>query len=228
MHAENLRKAATREAQFNSHCCVFCFSRAAGTLSVQEFLAIPELEHNPLVNRVVHTFDIDKSGEVDFREFVSSLSVFATHEAEGKEQKYKCTARGTATATHAIITAHEIAGTQKRRAMNVLAHASQARTEWKGELRSSLFLVSSIMFPLRFLVTFRVYDVDNDGFISNADLYHVLKAMVGSNLNDVQLQQLVDRTIIQGDKDKDGKLSYEEFKEMVKDGELEQKLKIDF
>jgi len=58
---------------------------------VQEFLAIPELEHNPLVNRVVHTFDIDKSGEVDFREFVSSLSVFATHESQGKEQKYKCT-----------------------------------------------------------------------------------------------------------------------------------------
>jgi serine/threonine-protein phosphatase 2B regulatory subunit len=57
---------------------------------VQEFLAIPELEHNPLVNRVVHTFDIDKSGEVDFREFVSSLSVFATHESQGKEQKYKC------------------------------------------------------------------------------------------------------------------------------------------
>lgn len=64
-----------------------------GTLSVQEFLAIPELEHNPLVNRVVHTFDMDKSGEVDFREFVTSLSVFATHstsEADGKEQKYKC------------------------------------------------------------------------------------------------------------------------------------------
>ena len=65
----------------------FC---VVGTLSVDEFLAIPELEHNPLVNRVVHTFDIDKSGEVDFREFVTSLSVFATHEAQGKEQKYKC------------------------------------------------------------------------------------------------------------------------------------------
>lgn len=36
-----------------------------------------------------------------------------------------------------------------------------------------------------------------------------VSAQVGSNLNDVQLQQLVDRTIIQGDKDKDGKLSYE-------------------
>ena len=27
--------------------------------------------------------------------------------------------------------------------------------------------------------------------------FHVLKAMVGNNLNDVQLQQLVDRTILQ-------------------------------
>jgi hypothetical protein len=35
--------------------------------------------------------------------------------------------------------------------------------------------------------------------------------MVGDNLNAIQLQQLVDRTIAQGDKDFDGKLSKEEF-----------------
>mgnify|MGYP000455481131 CR=1 FL=1 len=58
-----------------------------------------------------------------------------------------------------------------------------------------------------------MYDVNGDGFISNGDLFHVLKAMVGNNLSDVQLQQLVDRTILQGDKDKDGKLSYNEFVE---------------
>src|SRR5688500_7304329 len=69
-------------------CCWFASS--PGTLSVQEFLAIPELENNPLVNRVVSTFDTDKSGEVDFREFVKSLSVFATNETQGKEEKYKC------------------------------------------------------------------------------------------------------------------------------------------
>ena len=28
------------------------------------------------------------------------------------------------------------------------------------------------------LVTFKLYDVDADNFISNADLFHVLKAMV--------------------------------------------------
>ena len=38
--------------------------------------------------------------------------------------------------------------------------------------------------------------------------------MVGNNLNDVQLQQLVDRTIIKADKDFDGKISFEEFCEV--------------
>jgi serine/threonine-protein phosphatase 2B regulatory subunit len=78
-----------------------------------------------------------------------------------------------------------------------------------------------------FAVTFKVYDVDSDGYISNADLFHVLKAMVGNNLNDIQLQQLVDRTILQGDKDKDGKLSYAEFVDMVKETDIEHKLKIE-
>ena len=58
---------------------------------------------------------------------------------------------------------------------------------------------------------FRIYDVNNDGYISNGDLFRILKIMVGDNLNDVQLQQLVDRTILQADKDKDGKLSVGEF-----------------
>ena len=46
---------------------------------------------------------------------------------------------------------------------------------------------------------FRVYDLDEDGYISNGELFKVLKMMVGNNLNDIQLQQLVDRTIIQAD-----------------------------
>ena len=33
--------------------------------------------------------------------------------------------------------------------------------------------------------------------------------MVGSNLKDSQLQQIVDKTIINADKDGDGKISYE-------------------
>ena len=73
---------------------------------------------------------------------------------------------------------------------------------------------------------FQIYDINNDGYISNGELFQVLKMMVGSNLNDVQLQQLVDRTIIKADKDMDGKISFEEFTEMVKDLDAIDKLTI--
>ena len=39
----------------------------------------------------------------------------------------------------------------------------------------------------------------------------VLKMMVGSNLKDTQLQQIVDKTILFADKDEDGKIGFEEF-----------------
>lgn len=60
-------------------------------------------------------------------------------------------------------------------------------------------------------VAFRIYDMDNDGFISNGELFQVLKMMVGNNLKDTQLQQIVDKTILFADKDEDGKISFEEF-----------------
>lgn len=41
---------------------------------------------------------------------------------------------------------------------------------------------------LRF--AFKVYDIDRDGYISNGELFIVLKMMVGSNLKDGQLQQV--------------------------------------
>lgn len=53
--------------------------------------------------------------------------------------------------------------------------------------------------------------MDNDGFISNGELFQVLKMMVGNNLKDTQLQQIVDKTILFADKDEDGKISFEEF-----------------
>jgi len=40
------------------------------------------------------------------------------------------------------------------------------------------------------IVAFKVYDMDRDGFISNGELFIVLKMMVGNNLKDQQLQQV--------------------------------------
>ena len=89
---------------------------------------------------------------------------------------------------------------------------------------SSLSASASSEEKLRF--AFQIYDVNNDGFISNGELFSVLKMMVGNNLNDTQLQQLVDRTIIKADEDMDGKISFEEFWKMVQDLDVIERLVI--
>eukprot|EP01130_Rhizamoeba_saxonica_P014762 TRINITY_DN647_c0_g1_i2.p2 TRINITY_DN647_c0_g1~~TRINITY_DN647_c0_g1_i2.p2 ORF type:complete len:133 (+),score=36.63 TRINITY_DN647_c0_g1_i2:385-783(+) len=130
-------------------------------------MQIPELAMNPLLERVLQIFDENKDNEIEFKEFINSLSVFSG--TGNKEAKLK--------------------------------------------------------------FCFRVYDIDGDGFISNGELFHVLSMMVGNNLNDVQLQQIVDKTIIDGDTTGDGKISYEEFKILVKnldELDLETKLSISF
>ena len=40
--------------------------------------------------------------------------------------------------------------------------------------------------------------------------------MTGKNLSNNQLQQIVDRTILYLDKDEDGRISFEEFRQLVK------------
>mmetsp|Transcript_42441 Transcript_42441/g.77037 ORF Transcript_42441/g.77037 Transcript_42441/m.77037 type:complete len:191 (-) Transcript_42441:29-601(-) len=103
-----------------------------------------------------------------------------------------------------------------------------------GEIQFSEFISGLSVFSrkgndeqkLKF--AFRIYDIDNDGFISNGELFLVLKKMVGQNLTPEQLQQIVDKTIVEADKDMDGKLSYEEFVTMLADSEtIAQKLSID-
>lgn len=39
----------------------------SGSLSVEEFMSLPELQQNPLVQRVIDIFDTDGNGEVDFK-----------------------------------------------------------------------------------------------------------------------------------------------------------------
>ena len=74
---------------------------------------------------------------------------------------------------------------------------------------------------------FKVYDIDRDGFISNGELFLVLKMMVGNNLKDVQLQQIVDKTIVEADKDGDGKISFEEFTHMVEATDVSRSMTLD-
>lgn len=135
----------------------------SGSLSVEEFMSLPELQQNPLVHRVISIFDTDQNGEVDFKEFIQGVSQFSV----------------------------------------------------KGDKQSKLKFA------------FRIYDIDNDGYISNGELFQVLKMMVGSNLNDTQLQQIVDKTILLADKDNDGRVSFDEFCAVVGNTDIHKKMVVD-
>ena len=101
-------------------------SDGSGSISMEEFLSLPELGQNPLVQRVIglegrmittfliemlclDIFDDDSSGEVDFKEFLRGVSQFSVQ--GDREAKLK--------------------------------------------------------------FAFRIYDLDNDGFISNGELFKV-------------------------------------------------------
>ncbi|XP_065175096.1 calcineurin subunit B type 1-like [Sycon ciliatum] len=136
---------------------------SSGSLTVDEFMSLPELQQNPLVTRVIDIFDTDRNGEVDFKEFIEGMSLFSS----------------------------------------------------KGDNESKLKFA------------FRIYDIDKDGYISNGELFQVLKMMVGNNLKDVQLQQIVDKTIMYADKDGDGRISFEEFIAIVGNSDVSSKMVVD-
>lgn len=80
-------------------------------------MSLPELQQNPLVQRVIDIFDADGNGEVDFKEFIQGVSQFSV----------------------------------------------------KGDKLSKL----------RF--AFRIYDMDNDGYISNGELFQVRLRRISLN-----------------------------------------------
>eukprot|EP01134_Creolimax_fragrantissima_P008477 CFRG8477T1 len=75
---------------------------------------------------------------------------------------------------------------------------------------------------------FRIYDIDNDGFITPRELRDVMKMMAGSYLADEDLDKVVKQTIEEADKDGDGKISRAEFNKVLGHADPVSKMTIDF
>jgi serine/threonine-protein phosphatase 2B regulatory subunit len=76
------------------------------------------------------------------------------------------------------------------------------------------------------VVAFKIYDIDEDGFIGYSDLLQIVKSMVGNSLSDRQIHEMCQETIFDSDTDRDGKLSFREFKTALFDCEIEKILNI--
>jgi Ca2+-binding EF-hand superfamily protein len=75
---------------------------------------------------------------------------------------------------------------------------------------------------------FKIYDKDGDGKISKDDLSHILSCLVGLNIPQEQVNQIVSRTMKEADLDKDNHLDFEEFKRALGDVEIGDKMSFQF
>lgn len=55
---------------------------SSGFVHRSELLKIPELAVNPIANRVVDMFDIDKKDNINFKNFIDTLSPFSPHSSK--------------------------------------------------------------------------------------------------------------------------------------------------
>lgn len=79
------------------------------------------------------------------------------------------------------------------------------------------------------VVAFQVYDVNNDGKIDYDDLYQIVQCMVGNNIPQQEIQNIVQESIQEADVlDGDGAISFLEFKRAMFNADLENILTIEF
>ncbi|PVV01510.1 hypothetical protein BB560_004070 [Smittium megazygosporum] len=103
-----------------------------------------------------------------------------------------------------------------------------------GEVNFSEFIVRLSSFSSKgkkaekLAFAFQIYDMDRDGFISNGELFLVLKMMVGNNLTPEQLQQIVDKTMADADTTGNGKINFEEFCNYVNRNDIVKQLTLEF
>lgn len=80
--------------------------------------------------------------------------------------------------------------------------------------------------PQRAAVAFRIFDADEDQYVTAADLLRWLQATNRRGLSQAQLEQIVHSTVSQCDEDGDGQLSYQEFRQLVSASSTERNMSL--
>ncbi|XP_075906231.1 calcineurin B homologous protein 2 isoform X1 [Nelusetta ayraudi] len=75
---------------------------------------------------------------------------------------------------------------------------------------------------------FQLYDQDRDGKISREELLQVLRAMLGIQVTEEQLQSIVERAIQEADLDGDDAISFDEFKKSLAKVNVDHKMSTGF
>lgn len=114
------------------------------------------------------------------------------------------------------------------RVLTVFDTDGDKNVDFKEFVRALAIFSNEVEKREKLLFTFKMYDIDGDGRISNKDLFQTLQIMVGTNLTEIQLQQIVDKTFIEADLDRDGYISFAEFEKIVMSSDYGDKLTLQF
>ncbi|KYQ90431.1 calcium-binding EF-hand domain-containing protein [Tieghemostelium lacteum] len=125
-----------------------------GSIDIEDFNQIPELSMNPILPRIISIFDVNRNGQLNFKQFIQTLSNF--HPNADKHDKIK--------------------------------------------------------------LLFKVYDINNDGYITKDEIQKVLTMMVGKALTNEQILEIVEETLTEADVNGKGKLDFNDFENSIEKG----------
>ncbi|OZC09106.1 EF hand [Onchocerca flexuosa] len=89
-------------------------------------------------------------------------------------------------------------------------------------------LEETFSFTHIFDLAFAMYDLDKNGYITRNEFKVILIMMIGSNITSKQIESITDRTITEGDYEKNGKISFEGFTRAMDSINVEQLMSIRF
>lgn len=209
-----------------------------GYLTRNDLMNIPELAINPLCDRLVQMFfaGCDPTDErINFRQFVRILATFRNG---SNHQHHSLTRETSKTKIHKVVNPHNSHASRSN-------HRHHSSKDIPNLLKSSSFLnkcnteensfkipkhetVSAVGLSSKLEFIFHIYDVDNDGQISLEDLRSILKMMVGSYIEEVQLDKIASRAFSEVDQDCDGFIDFDEFCQVFSGKDLDDKLRVKF
>uniref|UniRef100_A0AAF5CVJ0 EF-hand domain-containing protein n=1 Tax=Strongyloides stercoralis TaxID=6248 RepID=A0AAF5CVJ0_STRER len=107
----------------------------------------------------------------------------------------------------------------------VLGKKNDGINSRREKLRCKLIFYCKKLYSL---VSFSMFDLNKNGFITREEFKVILNMMVGNNITTDQLECIADRTITEADTNNDGKISFEEFCKAMDKTDIEQRMSIRF
>lgn len=211
---------------------------SCGSLSKNDLLSIPELAINPLCDRIIEIFFADQQQKqqhrlrqrqrhrqwqrhrqsrqqqppaqlapaqhladerINFRQFMRVLAAFRS--------SLNCSPSSSSTSSSSSSSSSSSAGA----AASPTPSDANTSAAGRGGAHEGAHSPGDNLLRDKLVFLFKIYDVDNDGRISFADLRAILKLMVGSHIGLVQLDKIATRAFVELDRDRDGFIEFNEF-----------------